>query len=592
LSSVAAKLHGVAANYHQIAADAHRLVGSKEKAAEHAQQAGAHLAEAGKHAAVVADYAKGLSAKAEKSGKKSDHAAAWNAHQAAAEALHAAGQHKTAEAHEATAKGHQVAATQKWDLFAQLGHEAAAKGKIPAGAAGGPAKAKKKGKRAALENGDVEYRDLDAGGPDAAELLSRILAILRGLEIFFHSAHWQSRGPNFYGSHLMFERLYQSVADAIDALGERMVKHLGPDAVDAAALAQAAAAAVASWPADSALSGGLAAEIELQQAIRTAYDQLKAAGQLSPGMDDFLLSLADEHETNLYLLKQASAPEVQARYAGKDLSVETRNKPDQGRTPGENHETPTVEVLTRQLDLLELEHRCNIGTSYPLNGLAEEPKPTHNLMAMRAHGATDDCMRAKRQTGAPSRALELRAAAAHDLAASSAAAERKTAAAAFHTAMAGAHRAAADDQYAAEYQPDGPSYRSLGVRSGVERRDNPHHDEDGLFHSGLPHEILSAAAGRMQKAEARHAAAVGDEQAQPETRCELRDAHQASIAAAQDALEEADEAWGQLQEEHRASIAVSQGALEELGKNQALYGGQASTSPTPTDAHASDAPIE
>ena len=48
----------------------------------------------------------------------------------------------------------------------------------------------------------------------------------------------------------------------------------------------------------------LAAEHNLQSVITETYDALKASGDLSFGLDDYLLSLANEHETNLYLLQQ------------------------------------------------------------------------------------------------------------------------------------------------------------------------------------------------------------------------------------------------------------------------------------------------
>ena len=45
-------------------------------------------------------------------------------------------------------------------------------------------------------------------------------------------------------------------------------------------------------------------EEHLQRALKITYDELKARGELSLGLDDFLMATASAHETALYLLRQ------------------------------------------------------------------------------------------------------------------------------------------------------------------------------------------------------------------------------------------------------------------------------------------------
>ena len=47
--------------------------------------------------------------------------------------------------------------------------------------------------------------------------------------------------------------------------------------------------------------------IPFGEKIRAVYDMLKGSGELSLGLDDFLMAMADAHDTNRYLLRQRTA---------------------------------------------------------------------------------------------------------------------------------------------------------------------------------------------------------------------------------------------------------------------------------------------
>ena len=48
----------------------------------------------------------------------------------------------------------------------------------------------------------------------------------------------------------------------------------------------------------------LVMENEVQKSIQKAYSAMKADGSMTLGMDDFLMALANERETPIYLLQQ------------------------------------------------------------------------------------------------------------------------------------------------------------------------------------------------------------------------------------------------------------------------------------------------
>jgi hypothetical protein len=42
----------------------------------------------------------------------------------------------------------------------------------------------------------------------------------------------------------------------------------------------------------------------LQRVLKAAYKALKDSGDLTLGLDDYLMALANKHETNVYLIKR------------------------------------------------------------------------------------------------------------------------------------------------------------------------------------------------------------------------------------------------------------------------------------------------
>lgn len=148
---------------------------------------------------------------------------------------------------------------------------------------------------------------------DPLPLLQQLLAALRALRWSYHTKHWMVSGGHFYGDHLLFERLYDgkpSLDDAADSLAEKMVAIYGPVSVCSRFI----------WPlSGSFLERGMAAhdcpyrqslamEGETQALLAKAYAMLKATKSLSLGMDDLLMSLANEREQAIYLIQQRLGP--------------------------------------------------------------------------------------------------------------------------------------------------------------------------------------------------------------------------------------------------------------------------------------------
>lgn len=145
----------------------------------------------------------------------------------------------------------------------------------------------------------------DAADMTAVEMLQWVLACLRAQYWNYQESHWQTRGGHFYGNHLLFERLYGSVTDHTDTLAEKMVGSYGAGAVDGLDLGAKFESFIKRWhEVDCLHRRGLMSEQDLQDVTKSVYEALGDMGELSLGMDDFLMAMANDHETNIYLLRQ------------------------------------------------------------------------------------------------------------------------------------------------------------------------------------------------------------------------------------------------------------------------------------------------
>ena len=159
------------------------------------------------------------------------------------------------------------------------------------------------------------YKDLGGGWRKKASekdmaltTLQVLLAILRGAHWAHWTSHWQVKGESQYGDHLLLERIYGSLIEEIDTLAEKIVGTYGGLAVspvDQAQLMANTILPVAEVQAeDNPILRALIVEEALQVAFKNIYKALKEMDVLTLGMDDFIMSMANAHETNLYLLRQ------------------------------------------------------------------------------------------------------------------------------------------------------------------------------------------------------------------------------------------------------------------------------------------------
>ena len=126
------------------------------------------------------------------------------------------------------------------------------------------------------------------------------------------TAHWQTRGSEYYGDHLMFMRLYEQSQDFIDQMAERTVGAGSPALVGARQQIDAMKRVIDDMfpskshapPASDLVRISLAAEMAFVEELASVYQELERAGKMSRGTSNLLEGVADKHEEFIYLLRQ------------------------------------------------------------------------------------------------------------------------------------------------------------------------------------------------------------------------------------------------------------------------------------------------
>lgn len=141
------------------------------------------------------------------------------------------------------------------------------------------------------------------GGRDA------LLLLLDQLHASYHvyrEGHWTVQGNDYYGNHLLLERIYTETEKEIDGLAEMLVGSYGSDVI--ARHHDGASKWTESFKnPEHPMKGALKAAQTVRATIDLARDALKQSGEWTTGWDELLMALAKEKDHHLYFLQQATA---------------------------------------------------------------------------------------------------------------------------------------------------------------------------------------------------------------------------------------------------------------------------------------------
>lgn len=149
------------------------------------------------------------------------------------------------------------------------------------------------------------------------------LACLRSLYLLEKNLHWTTKGLNFYGNHLLFDRLAESALKDSDAVAERLIGVFNEECADLTMQAAAIKHQLEKYaPISDPIECALKAEQDFIELSDHLYQTLKAEEKLTLGLDDLIMEVCSRREEACYLLKQAST----ARALDATNSVQARIK--------------------------------------------------------------------------------------------------------------------------------------------------------------------------------------------------------------------------------------------------------------------------
>lgn len=125
-------------------------------------------------------------------------------------------------------------------------------------------------------------------------------------------------GPSFSGDHVnLYGKIYTEVQDQVDGAIEKSIGLFGEECGDPIEVTKKALEIMLEYPSpiEQSPAGiaavGLQIERDYLEFSKALYTGLKKSGDLSLGLDDFIMANASAHETFVYLLQRRVKSEVE-----------------------------------------------------------------------------------------------------------------------------------------------------------------------------------------------------------------------------------------------------------------------------------------
>ncbi len=142
----------------------------------------------------------------------------------------------------------------------------------------------------------------------SSKKMSRLVAESRATYEVYRTSHWQARGDDYYGDHLLFERLYNEAEEYTDALAERSVGLFGVETVDLSVQRKGMVDFFEPLEGLHPLKMAYMAARNFHRSLESTYKDLQ--GEMTLGLDDLIMSTSSTVEVHLYLLQQAGDVDV------------------------------------------------------------------------------------------------------------------------------------------------------------------------------------------------------------------------------------------------------------------------------------------
>lgn len=132
------------------------------------------------------------------------------------------------------------------------------------------------------------------------------VATLKAIAFIHQHNHWTTNGIAFYSSHLLFQRIYDSALKNLDMAGEKCVGVLGQNSIDYEMQVELLSKVLDKYISISDLTErSLKIEKDFLTLSSEFYKILENTEKLTLGMDDMIMSIANDREEACYLLQQS-----------------------------------------------------------------------------------------------------------------------------------------------------------------------------------------------------------------------------------------------------------------------------------------------
>lgn len=132
------------------------------------------------------------------------------------------------------------------------------------------------------------------------------IASLKAMAIIHQHNHWTTKGDDFYGDHLLFERLYDSVLENLDTAAEKFVGIFGAECLDYGLQTELLNKVLLTYKklVGSPAELSLGVEKDFIKFSQDAYKCFEDEGKMTLGLDDMIMAIAGKREEAVYLLQQ------------------------------------------------------------------------------------------------------------------------------------------------------------------------------------------------------------------------------------------------------------------------------------------------
>ena len=153
--------------------------------------------------------------------------------------------------------------------------------------------------------------------PQLTAFFRNWLPLIRANQLWFHAAHHITRGTGFAGDHAkIYGKIYPDYDAVYDGAAEKAVG-LCEESLACPVLVLPAVSQIIlkySQPCKSTalqiVQSGLHIERHFLSYLETTIKPLRASGELTLGLDNYIAGVADRHETYVYFLQQRSKTDL------------------------------------------------------------------------------------------------------------------------------------------------------------------------------------------------------------------------------------------------------------------------------------------